>query len=517
MSPAQPSRQDRRRFIQNSSVVAAAAWMSTARAVHSQEETESRSLDSTMSGAVIGTGGRGGSHIGGMLRAKNVTLTHICEVDAGIANSRANLIEEQQGLRPEVVSDIRRLLDEKSLDFVTIATPNHWHALGGIWAMQAGKHAYIEKPVCHNIMEGSSLVAAARKYNRMCQVGTQCRSSQACIDAVQFIAEGGIGEVRLARGLCYKRRKSIGAIGDYPVPDAVDFDLWSGPAEMTSPRLTRPNFHYDWHWQRLYGNGDFGNQGPHQTDIARWGLGLDRHPNSIITYGGRLGYQAERNDPDYVDAGDTANTEVSILDYGDKCIVFETRGLSVDESADDELNRLFGSSKGNKVGVVFYGSDGYVVQRAYDYCIAFDKEMNVLKEFRDTNLDMAHYNNFLLACEKVDHHLLNADVREGHLSAGISHLGNISYYLGEKNYVSVEELKAALGNVKSLDDNDKTLQRTVSHLEQNGVDLAKSPLSLGPQLTFDPEKEVFTNHPEANQWLAREYRAGFVCPEPGNV
>lgn len=517
MAAAGSNRRNRRQFLINGSLASAATWVAGARWVHSEEQPESQSTLSQISGAVIGTGGRGGGHVQAMLRSKNVSLTHICEVDAGIANSRANLIEEKQGLRPQVVADIRKLLEDKSLDFVTIATPNHWHALGGIWAMQAGKHAYIEKPVCHNIMEGSALIAAARKNNRMCQVGTQCRSSQACIDAVQFIADGGIGEVKFARGLCYKRRKSIGHIGDYPIPEAVDFDLWSGPAQLTQPALTRPNFHYDWHWQRLYGNGDFGNQGPHQTDIARWGLGLDRHPNSIITYGGRLGYQAERNDPEYVDAGDTANTEVSILDYGDKCIVFETRGLDVDDSADKELNQLFGSDKGGKVGVVFYGSDGYVVQKGYGHCIAFDKEMNVIKEFRASNFDMGHYNNFLQACETLDYQSLNADVREGHLSAAISHLGNISYYLGEKNYVSVDELKNALVETKSLDNNWETLERTVAHLEQNGVDLKKTPLSLGPQLKFDPEEEVFTNSAEANTWLTRDYRAGFECPKPADV
>lgn len=508
----------RRQFIRSSSAVTAAVLVAGSRQVHSQEESsDSNSPNSQMNAAVIGTGGRGNSHIEVALRSPNVRLTHLCEVDAGIAESRASQVESRQGLRPEIVSDIRRLLENQSIDIVTIATPNHWHALGGVWAMQAGKHAYIEKPVCYNIMEGSALVAAARKHNRMCQVGTQSRSSDACIEAVQFISEGGIGDVRFARGLCYKRRKSIGPLGDYPVPEAVDFDLWSGPASITHPRLTRPNFHYDWHWQRHYGNGDFGNQGPHQTDIARWGLGLDRHPLSIISYGGRLGYQAERQDAQYVDAGDTANTEVTILDYGDKCIVFETRGLSVDHSADDELNRLFGATTGGKVGVVFYGSEGYVVQRSYDYCVAMDKEMNVIKEFRGRNLDMEHFTNFLKACETLDHTQLNADVREGHLSAGISHLGNISYYLGEKNQVTPDELKAALSNVKCLDDYRATVDRTIAHLHQNGVDLDKTPLSLGPQLEFDPEKELFTNNDQANQMLSREYREGFVCPKPSQV
>jgi len=171
--------------------------------------------------------------------------------------------------------------------------------------------------------------------------------------------------VKLARGLCYKRRKSIGPRGDYPAPDGVDFGLWSGPAALTDPKITRQRFHYDWHWQRLYGNGDSGNQGPHQTDIARWGLGIDTHPSSVITYGGRLGYQAERKDDNYVDAGDTPNTEVSIFDYGDKCMVFETRGLDVTDSKDEEINRLFQRDRGNVIGVLFYGTDGYLVQKSY--------------------------------------------------------------------------------------------------------------------------------------------------------
>lgn len=505
----------RRSFLKKTSTLSAAI---IGVGVHTQTSRANYLLNSQMNTAIIGTGGRGNNHIEEIIKASNATITHICEVDAGTAASKAGTIGDKQGTKPEIVPDIRRLLENKSIDVVTIATPNHWHALAGIWAMQAGKHAYIEKPVCYNVQEGSALIAAARKYNRMCQVGTQCRSSLACIDAVKFIQAGGIGEVKLARGLCYKRRQSIGAIGDYPIPESVDYELWSGPAEITSPKLTRQKFHYDWHWQRLYGNGDFGNQGPHQTDIARWGLGIDTHPNAILTYGGRLGYQAERNDPNYVDAGDTANTEVSIFDYGDKCIVFETRGLNVDNSADEELNRLFNATKDNKVGVVFYGTNGYVVQRTYEYCVALDKEFKVTKEFKAPgNLNTAHFSNFLNACEKSDHQLLNADVREGHLSAGISHLGNISYYLGEKNLVSVSDLKAAIGSVRSLDDNAATLDRTLAHLKQNGVDLDKYRVSLGPMLKFDPAKEVFTNNDEATTMLSRKYRDGFVCPKAANV
>ena len=290
--------------------------------------------------------------------------------------------------------------------------------------------------------------------------------------------------------------------------------MWSGPAQYSDPRNTRGRFHYDWHWQRRYGNGDSGNQGPHQTDIARWGLGIDSHPVSVVSYGGRIGYQAERKDPNYVDAGDTANTQVSIYDYGDKCIVFETRGLEVKASADDELNRLFDSSKGNKIGVVFYGSEGFLVQRSYTHCEAFDKNYQPIKTFKGSG---NHFGNFLDVCESRKMDDLNADAREGHLSAGLSHLGNISYYLGEDNKVSTEQAAETLKDIKSLDDNGKTLGRTIRHLEDNNVDLNKYPISMGPHLKFDPNKEIFPDSPTATEMVTRNYREGFACPKAADV
>lgn len=472
------------------------------------------SANEKLGGCVVGVNGRGGSHIGGWLGDDRSEIRAIVDVDEIVGSKRCDQIEGKQGLRPKLYTDMRKAFDDGAVDFVSTATPNHWHALTAIWAMQRGKDCYVEKPVCHNVHEGTAMIAAARKYERMCQVGTQCRSSKACIDAVAFLQSGGIGEVNFARGLCYKRRKSIDALGNYPVPSNVNFDLWSGPAQLTEPNLTRKRFHYDWHWQRLYGNGDLGNQGPHQTDVARWGLGIDRHPNSVVTYGGRLGYQAERKDPNYVDAGDTGNTEISIYDYGDKSIVFETRGLGVNDSADEELNKLFQSTSGNKIGVVFYGSEGYLVQKSYNHSIAYDMEMNVIKEFKGGD---NHFGNFLDACVSRNVDDLNADVREGHLSAAISHLGNISYYMGEDNKVATEDISAVLNDIKSLDDNQATLVRTVKHLEDNRVDLQKYPMSLGPVLQFDPEKELFTNNDDANAHLTREYRAPYICPKADKV
>ena len=502
----------RREFLQGS--LYAAAALSAAPMFSSRAAEPTKSANDKLLCAVIGCNGRGGSHIDAYARRKDCEIAYIVDIDEKVGQKGCSAVEKATGRRPKWVKDMRQVFDDKSIHFISTATPNHWHALCGVWAMQAGKDAYIEKPICHDIPEGAALVAAAKKYGRICQVGTQCRSNPAVQDAVKFMAQGGIGQVNFARGLCYKRRRSIGALGDYPIPAEADFNLWSGPAPYSTPKLTRPRFHYDWHWQRLYGNGDTGNQGPHQTDIARWGLGLNRHPNSVIAYGGRLGYQAERKDPKYVDAGDTLNTQVAIYDYGDKCIVFETRGLSVDNSADAEINKLFDKTRGDHIGVIFYGTEGVLVQREYTHCVAFDLKGNTLKEFKGGG---DHFGNFLQAVRSRKGETLNSDAFQGHLSAGLAHLANISSYLGEKNKVSVEQAKAALEKIKSRDDNVATLNRTVQHFKDNGVDLDQTPMSVGVLLQFDPQKEVFTNSAEANKILHRQYRAPFVCPTADKV
>jgi len=497
----------RRRFLGNSLAAAAAVSATPYLA-------KARGPNEKLNAAVVGIRGRGGSHLRAFLGDSRTAVLYVVDADEKVGQGAAKRIGDRQGLKPKFVRDMREAFHDASVDIVSTATPNHWHALCGIWAMRAGKDVFIEKPICHDIAEGAALIAAAKKYGRMCQVGTQCRSHRALRDAVKFLGEGGIGEVKFARGLCYKRRGSIGPKGDYPIPPEVDFNLWSGPAPFTDPKLTRRQFHYDWHWQRLYGNGDLGNQGPHQTDIARWGLGIDRQPNRVLSYGGRLGYQAERKDAGYVDAGDTANTEVSLYDYGEKCIVFETRGLSVNNSADEEINKLFQSARGNRIGVIFYGSEGYLVQRTYEHCIAYDKDLKVIKEFKGGG---NHFGNFIDACISRKAESLNANARQGHLSAAISHLGNISYYLGENNKVPVEEAKRILSGIRSLDDNLATLDRTVRHLVDNGVDLAKYPISMGPLLKFDPQREVFPESPEATAMVTRQYRDGFVCPTAEEV
>ena len=304
------------------------------------------------------------------------------------------------------------------------------------------------------------------------------------IDAVNYVRSGKIGEVKLARGLCYKYRPSIGPKGRYEVPPQVDYNLWAGPARMLP--LTRPRFHYDWHWQREWGNGDIGNQGPHQLDIARWGLGLDRLADRAIAYGGRLGYE---------DAGDVANTEVGLFAFGDKTLVFEVRGLATDPL------------RGANVGVIFYGSEGYVVLTSYTKGAAFDPKGNLVKKF-DGHGD--HFGNFVDAVKARDPKLLHCEVLEGHLSCAHSHLANISYYLGKP--ASAGEIEHALADWKAREDVGETLQRTLRHLAANQVDVRKTPLVLGPALAIDSAAETIIGNAAASAMLTRQYRAPFIVP-----
>ncbi len=298
-----------------------------------------------------------------------------------------------------------------------------------------------------------------------------------------------LGPVTVARGLCYKRRPSIGPRGQYHVPPSVNYDLWLGPAPLAE--LTRPQFHYDWHWQWPYGNGDLGNQGIHQMDLARWGLGVSTLSNAVLSYGGRLGYQ---------DAGDTANTQVVVHDYGDKSLIFEVRGLETKPY------------KGAGVGVIFEMPEGYVALSSYDAGTAFDKAGNVVKQFSGGG---DHFDNFVKAVRSRNSAELNADIEQGHLSSALCHLGNISYRLGAP--VSVAEAKERVAALKIKDDARDTFDRTVQHLADNQIDLAQARLQLGPWLAIDPSLEKFVDNSAADALLTREYRAPFVVPAADQI
>lgn len=482
---------NRRRFLEDSMFAAAAAV--TAGAVgrsYAAEETkpDESSPINKLGVAVVGAGGRGGDHVNAFSSRPDTEILYICDADIRRAEGRAKEAAKKQGREPKIVQDMREVFDDKSVDIVSTATPNHWHALTSIWAMQAGKDVYVEKPVSHNVSEGRRMVEAARKYNRICQTGTQSRSNSGMKAMMDYLHSGKLGEVTLARGLCYKPRGSIGPRGDYSdrMPAHCNYDLWCGPAPMDP--LTRKNLHYDWHWVWSTGNGDLGNQGIHQMDLCRWGLGVDDLGKSVVSYGGRLGYE---------DAGETANTQVSIHNYGDKTLVFEVRGLNTEPL------------KGAKVGNIFQGSKGYLVMTSYSGGAAFDLEGNMVEEFKGGG---DHYGNFIDAVRSRRVEDLNGDILEGHLSSALCHLANISYRLGEQ--VSVDEARARLGDSAEA---HETFGRFVQHLNDNKVELAGTPLTFGIKLDLKPDAEEFVNNSQANAMLTREYRAPFVVPSAGQV
>lgn len=478
--------QSRREFLENSLFSAAAvAAMQYSRQGHAQDAAGSSSPNEKLRVAVVGVNGRGGSHIAGFGGRKDCEIAAIVDVDEEVGGKKVEGIEKSYGYKPVLYTDMRKMLEDKTIDIVSIATPNHWHALAAIWAIQAGKDVYVEKPVSHNVSEGRRVVEAARKYKKICQCGTQSRSNPGMREAIAFIHEGGIGEMNHARGLCYKPRGSIGPVGNYDVPANIDYDLWSGPAPVET--LTRPKLHYDWHWQWAYGNGDLGNQGIHQMDIGRWGLGEKDLGDTVLSYGGRFGYE---------DAGETANTQVCIHQFqSGKRLTFEVRGLKTDAYMDA------------KVGVIFYGSNGYLVSPSYNGGTVFDMDGKQVKTFAGGG-DSNHFANFVEAVRSRNHEDLNADILEGHLSSALCHVGNISYRLGNK--VSADEVAKALADDK---DASETLDRTLQHLRDNNVDPQTTKIALGPKLTL-AGKEVFSgpHAEEANKHLTRDYRAPFVVP-----
>ena len=397
------SKLTRREFLEDSLLAAAvaAAIPATGALAASKKGAAPRGPKSgdLLQVAIIGVGSRGRGHITEFANNPHTEIAYIVDADEARAEQGAKTATDLQGKAPKVVKDLRTALDDKSVHLVSHATPNHWHGVLAVWAMQAGKDVYAEKPVAGRIDESRRMIQVARKLNRICQIGTQCRSMKATIDAVEYVKSGKIGEVKLARGLCYKPRTSIGAKGNYPAPASVDYDLWCGPAQKLP--VTRKQFHYDWHWQREWGNGDMGNQGPHEMDIAHWGLGVGRLADRVVCFGGRLGYE---------DAGDTANTEVSLCEFGDKTIVFEVRGLRTDPL------------RGASIGVIFYGSEGYVVLTDYTRGAAFDLKGNKVKDFTGGG---DHFGNFVDAVKAHDMKLLHADVEQIHLSHSQSHFSNI--------------------------------------------------------------------------------------------
>jgi predicted dehydrogenase len=313
--------------------------------------------------AIVGFKGRGGDHISGFRKIPGVRIVGLCDVDQRVLEGAVKKLKDD-GYEAKGYKDVREVIADKDVDIISTATPNHWHALITVWACQAGKDVYVEKPVSHNVWEGRKAVEAARKYKRIVQTGTQSRSSHGIKEAAAWVQAGNLGKIKIARGLCYKPRQSIGKVnGPQPIPEGIDYDLWCGPAPMAP--LTRKNLHYDWHWVWDTGCGDLGNQGIHQMDIARWFLGEQELSPRVVSAGGRLGY---------VDDATTPNTQIIWHGYEKAPLIFEVRGLPKDKAGQAEWGKNMDKFMGAQIGVVIHCEGGYVVVPNYSGAKAFDKE-----------------------------------------------------------------------------------------------------------------------------------------------
>ncbi len=413
--------------------------------------------------AVVGIHGMGQNHIKEYLALPDVEVAALCDVDSNLFPEVIAKFFTKAGRRaPKTYTDIRRLLEDKEIDAISVVTPNHWHTLAAIWGAQAGKHVSVEKPCCHNFYEGRQLVAAAKKYGVLVQDGAEQRSNPCAQTMAEFLHGGGLGEVYLAKGICYKWRKPIGRFPDEPVPKGVDYDLWLGPAPKRPFNQNR--FHYQWHWNWDYGCGDMGNQGVHEMDIARWGLGVTL-PTKITAMGGHLMFDDDQQTP---------NVLMAMYEFpnpaggGDKkkILQFEVRPwVSNSEDAlwmkPSPTGGYMATSAANTVGNLFFGAKGYMAKDV-------DRWQTYLGEKREAGPAGKglgnHYGVFVNAIREPKPAVFNRGIQEGFYSCALVHLGNISYRLGRS-------------------------------------------------LEFDPATLRFPRDAEANAMLTREYRAGFAVPE----
>ena len=372
----------------------------------------------TVNLAVVGVGGRGRGHLGYFADVPGTRLAAICDVNQEARERAAAIVRKSEGNAPKEYSDMRKLFEDKDVQAVSVATPNHWHALTTIWACQAGKDVYVEKPASHNVFEGDQMVRAARKYKRMVQVGSQSRSIGHKRKAMAMLREGVIGEVYMARGLCFRRRHSIGHTPEEPVPPGLDWNLFLGPAPMRP--YSKNRFAYNWHWFWDTGNGDIGNQGVHEMDICRWGLGEYGKPSSISSSGGKYVWEDDQETP---------NTQQSHFQFERSEIVFDVRNLS---SPSEGGSALRGS---NYVGNIFFGDQGYLVVDPYGFRIYMgdDREKTHEEKPHEERIwdPRPHMANFIDAVRSRNQYSLNADIQVGAAAADLCHLANISYRCGQ--------------------------------------------------------------------------------------
>jgi predicted dehydrogenase len=352
--------------------------------------------------AIMGTGGRGTEHARTFEQQPGVEVAYVCDVDQKRAGKAGDEVTKVKGRSPKVVTDFRRILDDKSVDALVIATCNHWHAPAAILACAAGKHVYVEKPCSHNPREGELMVAAARKHDRRVQMGNQRRSGAKVMEAIEEIRRGTIGRAYFAQAWYTNDRPSIGNGTPAPVPDGLDYDLWQGPAPR---RPFRSNYlHYNWHWFWHWGNGELGNNGVHMIDLCRWGLGVD-YPIHVSSSGGRYRFADDQETPD---------THVVSYDFGDKTITWE--GLSCNHMPDNRV-----------ADVVFHGEKGSLAIHGGGYTV-HDPKGKQVRKVAGPGDDVPHIANFLDAVRNGGR--LNSEIEEGHKSTLLCHLGNIAHRTG---------------------------------------------------------------------------------------
>lgn len=486
----------RRKFIKKGSTGLAGAALLTSTSALSYSRI--LGANDRLQMAVIGIRGRGGSHIHNFGKMKNIHLKYLVDIDENLFKRRLDEVEAFGGYRPEAVWDMRRVFDDQEINAVSVAAPNHWHALSTIWGAQAGKHVYVEKPSCHNVFEGQKMIEAANKYNVLVQVGFQNRSITNTQRAIKFIRDGKLGEVYMTRGLCFKPRADIGKYPDGPMKAGekfrmnlesshyeppyteaylkkVHYDMWLGPAPERP--FNRNRFHYNWHWHWDYGNGDTGNQGPHQFDVARWALGKEELPVRVNSMGGYYGYNS---------AQETPNTQTSLFEYADgKILEFGTRGIftnpegvllpDINITGDGRISAN-SDTRPIKIGTIILGTEGWMqIDAGGNWQTFFGRknEPGLTSGEKDDSYDASNltgsggegiFDNFISSIRNNDRSALSCPIEIGHKSSVLPLIANIAYRLGR-------------------------------------------------ELKIDGKAESFVRDKEANEMLSRDYRKGYVVPK----
>ena len=440
---------------------------------------------------LIGIGIKGSHAIRDMLKIPGVRIVALADPDPDykMAAARDELAKRENPINVDIYTDYRKLLDRKDIDAVIISSCNHWHSLHTIHALQAGKHVYTEKPVSHDIWEGRQMVNMAKKSGLVAAAGLQHRSRNCWPEVMDYLKEGHLGKIICARGLCYKRRKSIGSVTS-PIkpPASCDYNLWLGPAQDIP--LMRPQFHYDWHWFWNTGNGDIANQGPHQMDIGRWLLGEKSLPEQVFSIGGRFGYE---------DAGETPNTQFIYYDYKPVPLIFEVRGLP--DKPGVEAMSIY---KNSRINTLVECDGGYISDAA-----AYDNDNKLVKHFSSHGQEK-HFPNFIEAVRNRKPESVTCSMEDGHISSALCHLGNISHRAGRP--AEPDEIHE---KIKMNDLQNETWQRYSEHLSNNNVDIHSDKVTLGTTLDFDPVSERFTGSgvDQANTLLKDNYRKEWTIPE----